>query len=107
MGEVGRHLAVTLSREGHSVRAVDRSPHSLSLATEHAAESAHQQASPCSKQCLHALLQSMPQKGRGVYYSIRGVATPYQGGPICSIRGVLTPLRGGPICSIRGVLSPL
>ena len=36
MGEVGRHLAVTLSREGHSVRAVDRSTHSLSLATEHA-----------------------------------------------------------------------
>jgi trk system potassium uptake protein TrkA len=36
MGEVGRHLAVTLSREGHSVRAVDRNAESLSLATEHA-----------------------------------------------------------------------
>jgi trk system potassium uptake protein TrkA len=35
MGEVGRHLALTLSREGHSVRAVDRDAESLSLATEH------------------------------------------------------------------------
>ena len=36
MGEVGRHLAVTLSREGHSVRAVDRCKESLRLATEQA-----------------------------------------------------------------------
>ncbi len=36
MGEVGRHLATTLSHEGHSVRAVDRSVESLDLATEHA-----------------------------------------------------------------------
>lgn len=36
MGEVGRHLAATLSLEGHSVRAVDRSAEALELATEHA-----------------------------------------------------------------------
>ena len=36
MGEVGRHLSSTLSAEGHSVRAVDRSATALELATEHA-----------------------------------------------------------------------
>ena len=33
MGEVGRHLAATLSLEGHSVRAVDRSAVALGLAS--------------------------------------------------------------------------
>ena len=36
MGEVGRHLALTLSKEGHSVRVVDRDGEALSMATEHA-----------------------------------------------------------------------
>lgn len=36
MGEVGRHLASTLSLEGHRIRAVDRSAETLELATEHA-----------------------------------------------------------------------
>ena len=36
MGEVGRHLAGTLSYKGHRVVAVDSNPLSLELATEHA-----------------------------------------------------------------------
>ena len=36
MGEVGRHLAGTLSYKGHPVVAVDSNPLSLELATEHA-----------------------------------------------------------------------
>jgi trk system potassium uptake protein len=36
MGEVGRHLAKTLSLAGHSIRAVDRDAEALELATEHA-----------------------------------------------------------------------
>jgi len=36
MGEVGRHLAATLSAEGHRIVAVDDSEEALDLATEHA-----------------------------------------------------------------------